>query len=1163
MVGFTHKMLNKCFKKIIVLLLITSFVATPFGVLKSAYAQQSGGFQSNGSYGNGPGVNAGGGLSGYVKGLAPAITQLPLCKDKIDGAIKNVFGKIKGIFKNKKSKKANSKNVIDESQALEDAIHTESVTANKQNAEILEVSKETKEKVSSLEQNDTCLKSIGRMVIKLLIQKFTLSTVAWIQSGYEGSPLFLQDPKRFFGDIAKNEILQFGAELNDATLFPFGKAFMQRQALAYNKKFQDNARYSLNELIQSTTPQYSSLSFRANFSLGGWDAWNFMTQVPANNYLGFNMLASKELSKRLEGTDTAIGIRMKESLAQAGGFLGDYRCADPEGLSKAAHDAALVAGIPEKIVKGTKMTPDPAGGPPKIETIWETTGYVMGACKKWEYKTPGAMIAESATNLVHYQDNNLLNVDDLNGAVAAILDAVIAQFSAKYMENGFADFSDEGLDGSFVMNFDEMEGNNDPSQTEKDYNSNHLSSSNWLEEHPGFNLRTDLTQAIIDEQRVYISKLEEQNDVMVEGMPNTGRTLLKTIRQLDYCIPGPNPKYESESGVEEFYRTVKVSPKKQMPLAAQMALSFDPTGIISGVANAIFGNKEERHVKERIAKQMQEIYGVHIYGGQVKIDDGEQDQVINEAGMRDVMENTFQTYRNGIYKIYFAGSKSLAPMPLVTEEARRLYNALPGYENLYETNDEDIIYMKSIVNRLAQIKEAMDTLNPGHDPVLDPAGEAAMKKDWLPYFARISQEMVTGNDVAKADDLLQELKEREKYAFESLLQGPGGCEKEMENLFSTDQDKYSKFIRRQPYPLPIYYFYQNPPGSESNDPGDPDPQGPPPPNPNTIKYFGSNPDIQGKSGAWVGNGPSGTWWTGTPGTGFNIFYSSPNPIGGSGSWTGTGNGGTFTATGTGLPDGQATGTWIGPNGNGDWIGIFANGACVPPTPANPQPCTWGGGNGQGINGGGFAPTSGTWVGSAAGVQNINGNWSGPEGTGSWMGVLANNGGAVGTWSGGNGLNNTGLWQPGDPPPGGGGPNNPGPGGPGCVGNNPPPCHIPWSEDLVSTWDKNQGFMYGMIYVNDWAWSAIENSILKNQMAKDESGNPTGKIEYLCPKQFLWELFPEYVEISLPGGGEPDGPIPDIGGLEPWGNNGSWGFSADTANTCGVITRQLEKILGIF
>ena len=79
-----------------------------------------------------------------------------------------------------------------------------------------------------------------------------MSTVNWINSGYDGSPSFIQDADKFFSDIAKTEILQFGIEIEGIS--PFSKDWMRNNALALKTKFADNARYSLEEMIAQTTP---------------------------------------------------------------------------------------------------------------------------------------------------------------------------------------------------------------------------------------------------------------------------------------------------------------------------------------------------------------------------------------------------------------------------------------------------------------------------------------------------------------------------------------------------------------------------------------------------------------------------------------------------------------------------------------------------------------------------------------------------------------------------------------------------------------------------------------------------------------------------------------------------------------------------------------------
>ncbi|MFN4181283.1 MAG: hypothetical protein ACK4FA_01115 [Candidatus Paceibacteria bacterium] len=796
--------MRRIFQNTITTLLIAIFVFSPVLGIQEAKAQVgSGGYNSIGSYSYGSG-GLSGGLSTYVKGLGPAITQLPLCKKKIKSGIKSLFAKNKGVLaKEATGQLKNLTGELSDQADKADSIASHDEAANSKLEDTLSAVKETQKSVQSIDENDTCLKSIGRMVVKMMLQKITLSTVQWIQTGAHGGPAFVQNTGKFFRDIAKEEVLQFGLELNfgadcqavwsgdilgtsgstniDSTsdcVSPYAKSWFKSQAQAFNKKFTDNARYSLNELIAETTPQYTGASFHADFSAGGWNAWNALTSVPANNPVGFGLLAEAELSARLAGTQKSTAEQIQESLEQSNGFLGDYRCADPEGTTKDQHRAALESGQTDLV------------------------------CRRWEYVTPGKMIADSATKIVNYQDNNLLKAEDLNDAVAAIIDALIARFSNDLYENGLAGFSDEGSDGGLILNAYATEGNYSIGQVEIDY-PEYLQGSDWFNAHPNFNLRTDLTQAIIDEQRTYVEKLEKQNEVL--------ERTVQWVRQLDYCIPGPSPKnYRGITDIDFFSGSEEVEKKFNL---AELILQFDPTGIISGIASAITQKKEEKENKKMIATNLGLMFDIHIYGAygySNKQDKNKinQDQVLNKDDMVGLGNNILASYQEVIHNVYFNGAKSLAPMPLVTNEARAEFDKIDAYRGIIDDNEDKIGIMKSVIQRLARIKELVEDLGPQPDPA-DVANFDAYEEALKPYlaeFGRLAGEMVTGDDVSQAHKMLEEIEDKEKYVYDDLLTGPGGCEAEMTQIFQEEPETYSKFYRRQPYGEPIPYLY----GTNSN-----------------------------------------------------------------------------------------------------------------------------------------------------------------------------------------------------------------------------------------------------------------------------------------------------------------------------------------------------------
>ncbi|MEK7551482.1 MAG: hypothetical protein AAB532_02690, partial [Patescibacteria group bacterium] len=73
-------------------------------------------------------------------------------------------------------------------------------------------------------------------VARRLLQEMTKKTVTWINSGFHGSPLFLENPKSFFKDIGKYEIKTlidtFGY---DSRRFPFGRDFALNTINSYKR----------------------------------------------------------------------------------------------------------------------------------------------------------------------------------------------------------------------------------------------------------------------------------------------------------------------------------------------------------------------------------------------------------------------------------------------------------------------------------------------------------------------------------------------------------------------------------------------------------------------------------------------------------------------------------------------------------------------------------------------------------------------------------------------------------------------------------------------------------------------------------------------------------------------------------------------------------------
>ena len=799
-----------------------------------------------------------GSISGYTTGLAPAIARLPQCQKELGSGIKKLFNGVFGsgetggsvedfnidMTTGNPTPTGNPTSITDSSNSLEEKSSSLTIQATVPAISDKEVSNQLKKvntnlkeilgDTNAINENSTCIQSIGRLIIKMLLQKLTLSTVNWINSGFDGSPSFIQDPGKFFGDIADNEILQFGIEINGIN--PYSQDWLKNQVLAYKTKFADNARYSLNDLIQQTNPEYSAATFQQDFSMGGWDAWTAMTQVPANNPLGFKLMADNEIQKRLAGTSQSVAQNTRDALQAANGFLGDQRCISP-GSGQIDYNVTW-----SEYEAGLKATPP------------------IQLCSSWEYVTPGKMIADYATQVTGYQNNSLLNVQDLNDAVAAISDAILNQFSTSIYEKGFANLDYKGIDGVLVF---KDTGNGDyRTQTEKDFMPSQLSSS-WLQANPDFDIRKDLTQALIDEQRTYSDKLALQNkelmsttdgkDYNIEECPDgwtgtypdctgpvnattvapgtvtkiigggslsygacpSGWTgtypnckgpggthpgvsnaygLMPAIYQLDYCIPGPHPGWQDDSRKTLATKLNSITPAEQQSpnIAGSIAngaigigLNFVPYAgpVLSSLFGVLTGSDEVKNQSTNTrlyyTHKFFELTGFEFQAVWSKGEDPKDANMSSQEGLFYVLNSTLDRYINIMNKTYFSSPDML---PTISAEAEKEFNQLPGYNQIIKDNKNKILAMKTTVSILGDIKNAVDDLNNQLESGQISNDEYENKlKPQINAFGRLSADMVNGDDIAAADDLAKQIVLKKDYIYKNLLKGPYGCEAWLEN----------------------------------------------------------------------------------------------------------------------------------------------------------------------------------------------------------------------------------------------------------------------------------------------------------------------------------------------------------------------------------------------
>ncbi len=164
------------------------------------------------------------------------------------------------------------------------------------------------------------LKSIARKALA----EMTKSTIDWINSGFHGSPLFLQNPDSFFKDIAKSEVENVVNEFGyDVSKFPFGRSFALNVINSYKSTADSDAAYSLSKVINDPVLLQH---YQANFAYGGWNGFLMNTQYPQNNYIGSQMQMNGIIAAKLAGLTQAPVQKVQNLLQQGQGFLSPQVC---------------------------------------------------------------------------------------------------------------------------------------------------------------------------------------------------------------------------------------------------------------------------------------------------------------------------------------------------------------------------------------------------------------------------------------------------------------------------------------------------------------------------------------------------------------------------------------------------------------------------------------------------------------------------------------------------------------------------------------------------------------------------------------------------------------------------------------------------------------------
>lgn len=261
-------------------------------------------------------------------------------------------------------------------------------------------------------QVDKFLGCIARTIAKVALNQITNSVVNWINSGFKGSPSFIQNPTRFFNNVADQAA---GTFIQGSALSFLCSPFQLQIKIAIAQSY---ANRNANSCTLTKVVGNVQNFMRGNFLSGNWAGLLSFTNVPTNNPYGAFLYAQAGLSLSVQ---TAKG-QQQIDLLQGQGFLSFKQKQNCRNVS--ANDIPGAGVGP-----GKTMTELPGPIQPGQPIYYEVCDEVT--------TTPGKAIENSlnaATNNVFSELNMAKNFDE-------IINALITQLVTRMLQGGLSNLS--------------------------------------------------------------------------------------------------------------------------------------------------------------------------------------------------------------------------------------------------------------------------------------------------------------------------------------------------------------------------------------------------------------------------------------------------------------------------------------------------------------------------------------------------------------------------------------------------------------------------------------------------------------------------------------------------------------------------------------------------
>lgn len=249
------------------------------------------------------------------------------------------------------------------------------------------------------------LDAVAVQTVNMIIERVTASTVNWINSGFKGSPAYVQDPEKYFLDLGDKIAGEF--IMKDPRLSNLCGPISARVRLALTQNYIGERQWSCTLSQVGNNLE----NFMNDFSQGGWDNFFEVTQRQQNNPIGAFMQAQSELSAQLNSRSESARMQ----LGWGTGFLSKKTCV----RHSEAVQGETITGERQLIgidAEGNEIYGDP---------INQTLPDVPPKCIEEKIVTPGSVIEDQLNNVLGIGNEKLAVADEINEIVSALLNQML------------------------------------------------------------------------------------------------------------------------------------------------------------------------------------------------------------------------------------------------------------------------------------------------------------------------------------------------------------------------------------------------------------------------------------------------------------------------------------------------------------------------------------------------------------------------------------------------------------------------------------------------------------------------------------------------------------------------------------------------------------------